>query len=196
MKIAQIFLVIFFTFCAVAQADDVLDSLERAKKLYQDGSYSKAVSELQFAVGLIKDKQVDRYRFILPDPPTGWTADQAQISKGGGMGLVTGISVSRTYHGSQGQNVRVEAVTDSPLISGLAMILENPMLLGNNRVVMVNGEKAIEEWNQSDGSGKLQVMIQNRVLVTISGSSLKSKDLLYEFAKRIDFKKIRKMLQE
>jgi len=196
MKIISIFLALFFTGVSVAFADDVLDSLERAKKLYQEGNYSKAVSELQFTAGLIQDRQVERYKVILPDPPPGWSGDQPQINRGGGLGVAVGVTVSRTYHGDAGQKVTVEAVTDSPLISGLAMVLGNPMLLGNNRLVMVNGEKAMEEWDQANGSRKLQVIIQNRMLLTISGSNLKSKDVLYQFAKKMDFNKIRKILQE
>lgn len=196
MKTFALFIMFFFTFLPTVMADDVLNSLERAKRLYEQGNYSQAVSELQFTAGLIQDRQMDHYKIILPEPPSGWTGDKAQVSRGTGLGVGGGITVSRSYHRSDGQSVTVEGVTDSPLVAGLAMILGNPLLMGNNRLVMVNGEKAIEEWDQNSGSGKLQIIIHNRMLVTISGSHLKLKDVLYDFGRKIDFKSIRKMLQE
>ncbi len=196
MKIILILLALFLNCVSAASADDVLDSMEKAKKFYQEGNYSKAVSELQFTVGLIQEKQVERYKVILPDPPPGWTGDKTEISRAGGLGIPAGITVSRAYHGNDGQDVTVEAVIDSPMVSGLAMIFGNPVLMGNKRLVVVNGEKALEEWDQADATGSLQIIIQNRMLLTVSGTHLKSKDILYEFSKRIDFNKIRKMLQE
>ncbi len=196
MKTFALFIMFFFTFLPAVMADDVLNSLDRAKKLYEQGNYSQAVSELQFTVGLIQDRQLERYRVILPEPPSGWTGDKAQVCRGTGLGVGGGVTVSRNYHSSDGQSLTIEAVTDSPLVSVLAMILGNPLLMGNNRLVMVNGEKAVEEWDQNSGSGKLQIIIQKRMLITISGSHLKSKDVLYDFGRKIDFANIRKMLQE
>ncbi len=195
IKVPITFALLFFVFSYTAAADEVLDSLEKAGKLYRQGSYSQAVSELQFAIGLIKDRQVDRYRVVLPGPPPGWTGEEPQVNRGTGLGLA-GVTVSRVYQGPKGQSVTVEMVIDSPLVSWLAMILENPVFMGNNRLVTINGEKGIEEWNKATGNGKLQVIIQKRMLVTISGSNLKSKDVMYDFGKRIDFHKVRKMLQE
>ena len=196
MKTFVFFIMFFFTFLPSVMADDILNSLDRAKNLYEQGEYSKAVSELQFTVGLIQDRQLDRYKVILPESPAGWTGDKVQVSRGAGLGAGGGVTVSRSYHSSDGQRVTVEGVTNSPLVAGLAMILGNPILMGNNRLVMVNGEKAVEEWDQKSGSGKLQIIIQNKMLVTVSGSRLKSKDTLYDFAKKIDFANIRKMLKE
>lgn len=196
MKITAIFAALFFTFAGLAMADDVTDSLDRARNLYEQGNFSKAVTELQFTVGLIQDRQLERFKEILPEPPSGWTGDKPEVNRGGGMGFAGGVTVARTYHSSNGQTVTIEAVTDSPLVSGLAMLLGNPMLLGNNRLVTVKGEKAVEEWDQGQGSGKLQIIIQNRMLITVSGTGLNSKGILYDFAKRLDFNKIKNLLQE
>ncbi len=196
MKFIAVFAAIFFTMLSVALADDVTDSLDKVRKFYERGNYSQAVSELQFTMGLIQDRQLDKYKTILPDPPEGWTGQKIQVSRNTALGFSGGISVSRVYNSKNGQKVTVEAVMDSPLVSGLIMLLSNPMLMGNNRLVMVKGQKAMEEWDQESGKGKLQIIIQNRMLVTISGEHLDSRDTLRSFAEKIDFGKIKKMLQE
>ncbi len=196
MRIIALLAVLFFTLPSIVNADDVLNSMKKAEELYEKGNYSQAVSELQLAIGLIKDKQVDRYKLVLPGPPSGWSIEQSQGSRGSGLGLGAGVTVSRTYRGPGDQRVKVEVDVDSPLVLGLAMILANPILMGNNRIVTVNGEKAIEEWDSASGSGKLQIIILNRVVVIVSGSNLRSKDVLYDFGEKIDFNKIKKIIQE
>ncbi len=183
-------------FTSAAFADNVIDSLEKAKSLYSQGKYYKAVTELNFAIGLIQDKQLDKFKALLPEPPSGWSAGEVEGSRAAGQLMGGGITVSRTYNSPDGQEVRIEMITDSPLLSSIMMILSNPMLMGSGRLVAINGEKGIEEWNSQEHSGKIQIVLQNRMLITVSGNSIKSKDILYDFAKKLDFSKIKKTMEE
>ncbi|NPA95521.1 MAG: hypothetical protein GXO58_08865 [Thermodesulfobacteria bacterium] len=193
------FLVIVAAIIVVAtpvMADQVTDSIDKAKSLYEQGKYYKAVNELNFVVGLIQDKQVDKFKALLPAPPKGWTAEEAQGARAGGQLIGGGISVSRIYHSSDGQEVKVEMITDSPLLSSVMMLLTNPLITSSGRLVVINGEKGIEEWNPQERSGQLQIVLQNRMLITISGTNIKSKSILYDFAKGLDFTKIKKAMEE
>ncbi len=107
-----------------------------------------------------------------------------------------GINVSRSYHSTDGQEVRIEMITDSPLLSSVMMLLSNPLIMGGGRLVAINGEKGIEEWRPEEHSGKIQIVLQNRMLITVEGNNLKSKDILYDFAKKLDFARIKKAMEE
>ena len=196
MKIIAASLSVLMLFAVVAVADDVIESLDKARALYEKEQYSQAIIELNFAVGLIKDRQIEAYKDLLYDAPSGWTANAVQSDKGVGQMLGGGITVSRTYRSPDGQRITVEMITDSPMLAALNMMLANPMLMGNSRLVVVNGEKAVEEWDSASKGGKLQIMILNRMLITVSGSNLRSREVLYGFAERIDFKKIREIMGE
>ncbi len=177
-------------------ADEVSDQIDKAKALYTQGKYSEAIAELNFAVGQIQSLQVDRYKTAFPQPLSGWDAEDFE---GGGVGTAFmggGISVSRNYTTNDGAtSVKIELVSDSPLLSSVMMMLGNPMFLGGNKVVTVNGEKAVEEWSESDKSGQLQIVIENRMLITVNGSGLSSKGQLYDYAKAIDFAKLKSFLK-
>ncbi len=184
------------TLSTPALADSVTDSIDKAKALYNEGKYYKAVTELNFAIGLIQDKQLDKFKGLLPAPPQGWSASEAEGTRAAGQLMGGGITVSRTYTSNDGQEVRIEMITDSPLLSSVMMLLSNPLITSSGRLVAINGEKGLEEWHPQDHSGQLQIVLLNRMLITVSGSNLKSKNTLYDFAKRLDFNKIKKAMEE
>jgi hypothetical protein len=128
--------------------------------------------------------------------PCGWEADEFE---GGAAGLAFmggGISVSRNYRTNDGEtSVKIEMVSDSPLLSSIMMMFNNPLFLGDKKIVTVGSERAIEEWNASDESGTLQIIVENRVLFTVNGNSIKSKDPLYSYAGKINFMKLKSFLK-
>ncbi len=183
-------------FTSTVFADNVIDSIEKAKALYAQGKYYKAVTELNFTIGLIQDKQLDKFKTLLPEPPSGWSAENVEGSRAAGQIMGGGINVSRNYHSKDGQEVHIEMITDSPLLSSVMMLLSNPLIMGGGRLVAIKGEKGIEEWHPGEHSGKIQIVLQNRMLITIRGSNLKAKNALYDFAKRLDFSRIKKAMEE
>lgn len=188
-------LVMISTLC-FAQSSDIVAQIDRAKDLYKQGKYGEAINELNVAISQIQSLQMDRYKTIFPAALSGWQADEFE---GGAAGLAFmggGISVSRNYSTNEGQtSVKIEMVSDSPLLSSIMMMFTNPMFLGAKKIVNAGNERAIEEWNESDESGTLQMVIENRVLFTISGNGLKDKNILYSYAGKIDFAKLRSFLR-
>jgi len=174
-------------------ADTITERIDLAKKKYLEGRYNEAISELNFVAGLIKQKRAERLKVLLPKPPAGWKGEEPQ-SGAAPVFLGGGISVSRTYYNDAGSRVEVSIVSDAPLLSSLLMMLSNPAFVGaGNTITMVKGEKALEEWNPSKGSGKLTIAVGEQLIVTVEGSNLASKKDLYRFAELLDFEKIRKM---
>lgn len=183
---------------AGARADEISDTIERAKKLYQEGKYSEASSELQFVVGQIQNLQAEQLKKLLPDPLPGWTAEEASASAAP-MGIFGGgISVSKTYNKEDtGESIEIQIITQSPLLQTVMMWLTNPMMLAaepNAKLVRVKGEKAVEKFSAQDKEGELSLILEGKTLITVTGSEISDKNILYKYMEKIDFGAIKKTI--
>lgn len=204
-KIIAIFTLIFiFTFVTMVFADEVTDSIEKAKSLYGAGKYSEALSELNYAINLIQNKQIDQFKATFPEPLPGWDADEIQSETAGMSLLGGGISVSRTYRKNieddegvyEQPSVEINMVSDSPLLSSFMMMFTNPMFLGSNKLVTVGTEKAVEVINDSGKTEELQFIVENRMMVTVKSYNENARDNIYAYAKKIDFGTLKAMLKQ
>ena len=183
---------------AGAWADEISDTIERAKTLYQEGKYSEASSELQFVVGQIQNLQAEQLKKLLPDPLPEWTAEEATASTGP-MGIFGGgISVSKTYNKEDtGESIEIQIVTQSPLLQTVMMFLTNPMMLAGEpdaKLVRVKGEKAVEKFSSKDKEGELSLILEGKTLVTVTGSEITDKNILYKYMEKMDFGAIKKTI--
>ncbi len=181
---------------AGARADEISDTIERAKKLYQEGKYSEASSELQFVVGQIQNLQAEQLRKLLPDPLPGWTAEEASASAAP-MGLFGGgITASKTYRKEDTREfIEVQILTQSPLLQTLMMFLTNPAMAAgqpDTKLVRVKGEKALEKFSAKGKKGELSVVLEGKTLITVKGSKITDKNILYKYMEKIDFDAIKK----
>lgn len=177
--------------------DEVKECLKRAQELYDQGKYSEAISELQFAISAIQDKQASGYQTVLPEAPAGWQAGEIETNKVPGAIMGGGVMISRNYTNGQGASVTITVMGESPTVSSLLMMASNPMFMGaGNRMVRIKGNKAIEEWHPDTKSGQLSVIIGSKAVVTVEGSGLASKDVLFQFANLVDYDKIKKLMEE
>ena len=73
-------------------ADEVTESIQEGLKQYQDGKYSEATGSLEYAAQLIRQKKSQDLVKLLPEPLSGWTADEGTSEAVGGamLGLVMG----------------------------------------------------------------------------------------------------------
>ena len=199
-KATIVLLVVIFGLMGMAgaRADEISDTIERAKKLYQEGKYSEASSELQFAVGQIQNLQAEQLKKLLPDPLPGWTAEEASASAAPMGFFGGGISVSKTYNKEDtGESIEIEILTESPLLQTVMMWLTNPMMLAaepNAKLVRVKGEKAVEKFSAKDEEGELSLILEGKTLITVKGSEITDKNILYKYMEKIDFGAIKKTI--
>ena len=123
-------------------------------------------------------------------------ANRATELMGGGM------SISRHYYveGSE-KEVDIEVVTDSPLLQAVMMWLSNPMFAAmggdtGKKPIKVDGNKAMLEFNQEEGTGELQMVVGTKTLLTVKGRGLDRSDVLVEYAKRVDTAKLKELVGE
>ena len=180
-------LALFTWVCGPALADEVTDQVDEAVKLYKDGKYAQAASELEFAVQQIRQKQAGLLKDLFPDAPSGWTAGEPESTTAGAAFFGGGISASRSYT-KDNSRIKINVLSNSPVLQSYMMMFSNPMMMaGQGDLVKVAGYKAIRKFDAGSGEGEMNIVVANKILVTIEGSKLSDAQAITTFAEAIDF---------
>lgn len=173
-----------------AHADDVLDSINQAIRNYQKGEYSEAVSNLDYAAQLIRQKRSEWLQSLLPEPLPGWKAKEVK-SQAVSQLMFGGMISSERQYSKGASSVKVTIVTDSPMLQAVLMMFSNPMFAGmdGGNLQKIKGRKAIVTYRQEDRSGDLKMVVANRVLLTVEGKGISREDLV-DYASAVDFGKL------
>ena len=173
-RTVTLFLIAMLAFTPAARADDIADALREALRAYEAGRLPAARTALEEALQLLAQRGAATLAEALPGPLPGWTAEEAQ-SSAGGAGLFGGTQASRSYRNAQGQSVEITITTDNPIIAQLAMVLTNPMLAGAmGRLVRIGEQRAVQM-----NDGEIQMLVDNRVLVSLRGDAPAEAKLVY-----------------
>ena len=173
------------------RADEVTENLDSAKTAYQEGRFSEAISSLDYAGQLIRQKKGESVAKLFPDAPKGWTAEEAE-SDAQSSGMLGGmVTAKRTYQRESGGRVTVQIQSDSPLLQSLGMMFSNPMMMSASgaKVETIKGQKCAVTYKASAKEGSVKTIVDNRYLVDIEGDEVSRDDLL-SFAKAMDFSKL------
>jgi len=180
---------------AAALADDVTDQIDEAVKAYQKEDYNTAVTALDSASTLIRQKKGELVSKLLPEPLSGWEAGDTKSSAAAAGMFGGGISAERRYTRKtedKSEAITISITTDSPLMQSMGMMFSNPMFMGqDNKLSVINGEKAIV--NERENS--LTSMVANKVLVKVDGDKNVEAEVLKEYFNSIDFKAIKDYAQ-
>lgn len=184
-----------FAFPWCSYGDEVEEQIGLGIQAYQTGRYAEAIEELQFAVSLLQDLLNDQYLQLLPEPPAGWRAQPGEAETmlmammGGGTHLV------RDYVRS-GEQVTVEIIADSPMLSALNVILNNPAMLAgtpDTRPFRYKGYKGVKK-NPESGDVEISLLMGANTLVQLKGTDLKDPESLDIFLQAMDFEQIENMI--
>ncbi|MBN1828645.1 MAG: hypothetical protein JW884_05840 [Deltaproteobacteria bacterium] len=173
-----------------AQTDEIAATISEALDHYNKGEFSAAVSSLDYASELVRQKAGTELQKFLPEPLSGWTADEATSQSVSTAMLGGGIYAERVYR-KNGSSVTVKIITESPLMQGIMMMMTNPGIVtaSGGRLEKIKGQRAVVNYNDQAKDGTINLIVANRVLVTIEGSSLSKKELT-SYAEAIDYRKI------
>ena len=158
-------------FAATVMADEITDRLKAGSDFYGKNKYSDAISEINYALQLIRQKQADALGKFFPNAPSGWKAHEVESEAGAAMFMGGVTAVSREYSKS-GSSVDISMAVDSPMLSSVLMFMTNPMMAGARRIETVGGEKALIDYSKEDKSGEISVVIANKMLLTLSGNEV------------------------
>jgi len=181
-------LCLFSSLSVLATEDEVLTIIDQASSQYKSGDFAGAASNLDYAAQLIRQKKSESMKDLLPEPLEGWEAEDAVAQAMGTAVFGGGISVSRTYK-RKPSSVTIDIVSDSPVLQSLVMMINNPMVAGasGGKLQTVNGQRAIVQYTESSGSGEVNIVVDNRFMVTIKGKKVERSELL-AYAEAMDYK--------
>ena len=173
-------------------ADDVIKTIEEAVNQYKSGDLAGAVSNLDYASQLIRQKKSEVMKNLLPEPLKGWEADAPTAQAIGTAVFGGGITVTREYTAKQSR-VTIDIISDSPVLQSLVMMINNPMVAGasGGKLVTVNGQRAIVQYDEASRSGDVNIVVANRFMVTVKGQKVDREDLL-AYANAVDFETLSK----
>jgi len=182
---------LFITTAATALADDVTDSVNEALQLYQAGKFTEAVNSLNYASQLIQQKKGASLESVMPAALSGWTAEEASSQAAGAAMFGGGVTAERRYTKGESTSVKIQIVTDSPMLQAVMMMMGNPMFATSDggKLETIGGQKAIVKLDAENKSGEIQIVVANRFLVTLEGQEV-VKDDLTAYAKAIDYAKL------
>lgn len=187
---APLYMALIVLLCASAAcADDITDSIGEALEYYNNGEYTEAVSNLNYAAQLIQQKKGGSLESFLPEPLKGWKAEKTS-SQAAGAGIFGGVTAEREYTKGN-SSVSVTIVTDSPMLQGMAVMFSNPAFAVSDggKMEKIAGQKAIVKYNTADQQGDVQIMVASRFLVSIDGREV-NKSELKKYAEAINYKKL------
>lgn len=167
--------------------DDVLTAVEEAVRQYKSGDYMGAVSNLDYASQLIRQKRSEKMRELLPEALPGWQAEPAD-NRAVGVAVLGGVvTVSRDYH-KAASVISVEIISDSPMMQSVIMMLNNPIFAGagGGELETIKGQRAIVKFDAANGTGEAHVVVADKFMVIVKGRRVKRSDLV-DYCAAIDF---------
>jgi hypothetical protein len=173
------------------RADEVTDNLDTAKTAYEAGNYSEAITSIDYANQLIRQKKGDEIKKLLPSAPKGWEADEAESEAAATSMLGGGVTAKRSYR-RDNSSVTIKIQSDSPMLQATAMMLSNPMFMSGSGAKMESIKSQKVSVKFSGDSGEVKAVVDGRYLVEIEGSNLTREDLMV-FAKALDYTKLAAM---
>ncbi len=181
-------------FPSTVRADEIADQLQQGIKLYQQGKVSEAISEIEFALAQLRQKKAASLTEIFPPAPSGWKAEKPQSQAAGQALFGGGITASQDYRQAKGNgHVKIQVISDSPLLQTVAMMMQNPMFLqgGNGKLIRINGEKAILKAD-SEERAEISMVLDNKVLLQVEANEIEQPEkVAQEFASAIKLDKVR-----
>lgn len=133
---------------------------------------------------------------ILPDAPTGWTADtpEGSTEEVGGFKIT---NVHRDYHKGEGADAPTASISildsvanpDYVTATTAAWNQTSSTAEGYSKSVTIDGNPGFEAYENEQKHGSLWVMVAKRYFVEIELQKQDAKEL-QEWAKRVDLKKL------
>lgn len=181
-------------------ADEIIDQIDLAKEFYQEGRYSEAVEEFQFAIAQIQQLQFEQLKKVFPQPLKGWEADEPEGTAAGMSFLGGGIVISRNYYREEtDESVDIQIMANSPLLQSIMMFIQNPALLAaqpGSKMIRIHGKKAILKFSSQDREGELSFVVGTKTLVTVSGNEITDASAMVQYAENINVDLIKKIVGE
>jgi FtsP/CotA-like multicopper oxidase with cupredoxin domain len=150
---------------AGAAADEVEAAIGAALEAYRAGELDRAKEELDYASTLLGQQKARGLTAFLPAAFDGWTREDGEATTGPAM-LGGGLGASAAYR-KGGSTVTITLMADNPMVATMGALLAEPAMMAMQGAVRRAGRQRYVE----TPGGELMAMVDNRVLVQVSGSA-------------------------
>lgn len=170
-----------------ALSDEVTDRIDEARRSYEAGDLAAAEKALDSAGQLIRRKNGSRLTRFLPEPLSGWQAEDPQIETGPVLG---GGTLATRLYSREDRAIEISIMVNSPMVQALTVVIDNPMMVGaSGKLLIVEGRKVL--YMSDDGS--MQAVLRKgsgSALVQVLGGGDTPEDLLRDWFTAIDLDEI------
>ncbi len=179
---------------AAPRAEDFLGQLDLVRQLYDEGDYAAALTELDFARQMLREKLAEQYAATFPAPPEGWRAEEARSQSGAMFG--GGTMLTRSYRRGDGRGyVEAQILADNPMVQTFAAMMNDPAMIaaepGAERV-RIGRRNAVLTWDASSRSGEMRLLV-GRALIQLEGQDLDDRRILVDLMEGFDLETLRKL---
>ena len=170
--------------------DSVLSTIKDAIKQYENGNYTEAASNLDYASQLVRQKKSEQMKEIFPEPTSGWTAGTINSQALGSEVLGGGLTMSREYKKNE-TTIKLEIMSDSPVLQSVLMMTNNSVFAsaGGGKLETLKGNKAIVKYDKDDTGGEIYIVVDSRFVVVVKGRHISREDMI-RFSELVDYKKL------
>lgn len=173
-------------------SDPIAEGIQAAQQAYQKGELLKAGGALQKALDALHGRLADAFAPLMPAPPAGWQAYDAQADA---MGIAGGgMTVMRGYEKGQA-SLNASIILDSEAVKAVSDILANPAALaaqpGMSKVNVAGGQ-ALLRWDPQDKSGEVMLVVGDQLLLQVVGNAMENPDILADMMRSWNIAAIRK----
>ena len=172
-------------------ADEITDAIKEAIEYYEEGDLVESASSLDYASQLIRQKRSGGLETFLPEPLSGWLAEDVKSQAAGAAYLGGMITATRKYRKEQ-SSITIELITDSPMMQSMVMMLSNPAYAtaDGGKLTKIKRQKAVIKYKPSNKDGEINIVVAKKYLVKVKGRKIKETDLV-DYASAIDYKKLK-----
>jgi len=188
-NVKAIALVGLIVFATTGYAEDPAELIQSGADFLSKGKYAKAVEDLQWAIREIRMLQAEELKGFLPKEVSGYDAYDEETDAGAAAILnINLIEAGRRFEAT-GENeiVTLKIMAGEMGGTGLGAMMKMAQMYGgqSGELIRVNGHKGTVEWEDGSNGGKLTMVLDNDIQVTVEISE-GNKDNLKTFAGLID----------
>lgn len=171
-------------------ADEITDQINQALKAYGKNDLAAAAKELDTAATLIRQKQTEAWKRLLPNALTGWTAEKPEGSALSPAVFGGAITVSRKYTKGNAA-ITVSIIANSPMVAAVASFLTGGFgtMLGAGNLVVIGGQRVLH----STSENYYETLVGKSVLVKVEGSPEAVDAALRQYLSAIDFAAVERL---
>ena len=176
-------------------ADEISDQIKTGLKAYEDKDYKTAVEELKFVTAQLVELKSKEDHKLLPKALDGWTTKVIDTSDNQrAMTIMGGGAMMKSRYERNKENIEIEIVANSPMISAMTMMMNPMMLAGNKTTKPYRYNKAKGIIKKDRKMTEITLVIAGQIMLKLTGRNLEDDAVLKQYLEAIDIKKLKEAL--